>query len=234
MIPSMSLAPLKLLSSMATRELLAELVDRYQRDTAHAVSAAAAGGVDVAKRVAAGEAVDVVVLASNAIDKLVAQGSVRAGSRQDLVSSGIAIAVAAGAPQPDIATEAALREAVLAAAAIGYSTGPSGVHLEKLLATWGVLETLRDRIVLAPPGVAVGSLVADGRVSLGFQQLSELRSLPGIQVVGPLPPALQSITIFSGGIAANSARADAARALLDYLASPSTAAVKLRHGMEPI
>jgi len=219
---------------MATRELLAELVARYQRDTGRAVNARAAGGVDVAQRVASGEAVDVVVLAAAAIDKLVTTGSVRDGTRRDLVKSGMAIAVPAGAPRPDISTAAALRDAVMAAAAIGYSTGPSGAHLEKLLAGWGILETLRPRIVIAPPGVPVGSLVADGRVALGFQQHSELMNLRGIEVLGPLPAAIQSITVFAAGITSRCARPDAARELLDYLSTPATAPVKVQFGMEAV
>jgi molybdate transport system substrate-binding protein len=226
--------PLTVLSSMATRDLLAELVSRYQRDTQRAVSAQAAGGVDVAQRVAAGEAVDVVVLAAAAIDKLVANGSVRVGTRRDLAKSGMAIAVPAGAPRPDISTAAAVRDALMAAPAIGYSTGPSGVHLEKLLEGWGILETLRPRIVIATPGVPVGSLVADGRVALGFQQHSELMNVGGIEVLGPLPAAIQSITVFSAGITTRCERLDAARALVDHLSSPATAPLKVQFGMEAV
>jgi molybdate transport system substrate-binding protein len=228
----MSMHPLKLISSMATREVLAELSGRYQRATGQQVSAEAAGGVDVAKRVQGGEALDVVVLASTAIDKLIAEGKVLAGSRVDIVRSGVAIAVRAGAQRPDIATEEAVRRAVLAAATLSYSTGPSGVYLEKMFARWGILEDIRRRIVVPPPGVPVGSLVASGAAELGFQQLSELLTLPGIEVVGPLPPAIQSITIFSGGIAAQCGNVEAARALLGYLASAEAAAVKTQYGME--
>jgi len=234
MMPSMPEESLTLLSSMATRELLAELVSRYQRDTHRAVSAQAAGGVDVAQRVAAGEAVDVVVLAAAAIDKLTTNGSVRGGTRRDLVKSGMAIAVTAGAARPDISSAAAVRDAVMAAHTIGYSTGPSGQHLEKLLAEWGILETLRPRIVIAPPGVPVGALVADGRVALGFQQHSELMNLGGIEVLGPLPAAIQSITVFSAGITTRCTRPDAAAALLEYLSAPAAAAVKVQFGMEAI
>jgi len=230
----MDAEPLKVLSSMATRELLSEMVAGYSRDTAHAVTAEAGGGVDVAKRVQGGERVDVVVLAGNAIDALTANGSVRVGSRRDLVKSGIAIAVRAGAVRPDISSATAVRDAILAAPGIGYSTGPSGVHLEKLLAGWGILETMRERIVTVPAGVPVGSLVADGRVSLGFQQLSELMSLPGIEVLGTLPAAIQSMTVFAGGIGSACSRPDDARALLEYLAAPGTAARKREYGMEPV
>jgi len=225
--------PIKLLSSMATREVLFELTAQYQRSTACPVATEAVGGVDVAKRVQAGEAVDVVVLSSGVIDKLIGEGKLRAGSRVDLARSGVAVAVAKGAPRPAIDSEAAVRRAVLEAKSLSYSTGPSGVYLEKLFERWGVLGQIRPRIVVAPPGVPVGSLVADGRAQLGFQQLSELKSLAGIDVLGPLPPEIQTITVFSGAIGTASRDADAARALLMYLAAPATAGVKQRHGLEP-
>jgi molybdate transport system substrate-binding protein len=225
--------PLKLISSMATREVLRELASQFQRATAQQVITEAAGGVDVAKRVQAGEAVDVVVLASNAIDKLIAEGKVLPGSRVDLVKSGVAVAVRAGALKPDIATEEAVKRAVLAAKSLSYSTGPSGIHLEKIFARWGILEQIRSRIVVPPPGVPVGSLVANGAVELGFQQLSELANLPGIEVIGPLPPAIQTVTIFSGGVCASCSQPQAALALLSYLAAPATADIKQQHGMEP-
>jgi molybdate transport system substrate-binding protein len=225
-------ATLKLISSMATREVLNELAARYERETGQKIATEAAGGVDVAKRVQSGEAVDIVVLASNAIDKLIAEGKVLAGSRVDLVQSGVAIAVRAGAPRPDVTSEDAVKRAVLQARTLSYSTGPSGVYLEKMFARWGILEQIRSRIVVPPPGKPVGSLVADGSVELGFQQLSELINLSGIDVVGALPPAIQTITIFSGGVAAVSSEAEAARAVLKFMAAPAAADAKKRHGME--
>jgi molybdate transport system substrate-binding protein len=228
----MSPSPLKLLSSMATRELLNELIAQYERSSGLRVTAEAAGGVDVAKRVRAGEAVDVVVLSSTAIDSLIAAGSLLPDSRIDLVRSGVAIAVRTGAPQPDVATEDAVKRAVLNAKTLSYSTGPSGVYLEKLFERWGILQEIRSRIVVPPPGKPVGSLVADGTVELGFQQLSELMTLPGIKVIGPLPPEIQTITLFSGGVSPGCERPELGRALLEYMASPATASVKQQFGME--
>jgi molybdate transport system substrate-binding protein len=229
----MPTATLKLLSSMAAREILAALAADFQRASGQGVAAEAAGGVDVANRVQAGEAVDVVVLAAGAIDKLIAAGRLLAGSRVDLVKSGVAIAVRAGAPRPRIDSEEAVRQAVAAAKSLSYSTGPSGVYLEQLFERWGLLTELRARIVVPPPGVPVGSLVAQGRAELGFQQLSELMNLPGIDVLGPLPAAIQTITTFSGGIGAQCRQVEAARRLLTHMAAPATAAIKRRHGMEP-
>jgi len=217
---------------MATRDVLRELVSRYQLDTSRAVSSEAAGGIDVAKRVQDGEAVDVVVLAGNVIDRLIAEKKLLAGSRVDLVNSGIAIAIRANSLRPEVGTEDAVRNAVLTARTLSYSTGPSGIYLEKLFERWGILDAIRDRIVVPPPGVAVGSLVAGGTAELGFQQLSELTNVPNIEVVGPLPSAIQSITTFSGGISVSCVDPAVAGQLLAFMASPATAAAKLRHGMQ--
>lgn len=218
---------------MATRLVLAELVDGFQQRTGIRAVIESVGGVDAAKRVQAGEAFDFVVLASDAIDKLVASGHVRAGSRLDFARSGIAVAVRADAPQPDISTEAALREAVRAAQSVSYSTGPSGVAVAKLFERWGMTQEIQSRLVQAPPGVPVGGLVARGEVALGFQQLSELMHLEGIAVLGPLPVAIQVTTTFGAGVCKGSLQAGAVQALLAYLRSADAAAALLSNGMSP-
>jgi molybdate transport system substrate-binding protein len=225
--------PILGISSMATRQVLAELVDAYQQYAGQPVAIESVGGVDAAKRVAAGEAFDVVILASDALDKLIAAGHVLAGSKVDLVHSGVAVAVRKGAPQPDISSEDAVRQAILAARNISYSTGPSGVALAKLFERWGIAEQIKDRIVTPPPGIPVGSLVAKGEVALGFQQLSEMLNLEGLSVLGPLPPAIQITTTFSAGVCATSQQAEAVRAMLAYMASPAAAEAKRRQGMDP-
>jgi molybdate transport system substrate-binding protein len=220
------------ISSMATRQVLAELAAAYTQRTGVAVAIESVGGVDAAKRVQAGEAFDVVLLASDAIDKLAAAGQLLPGSRVDLVRSAVAVAVPAGAPVPALDSEAAVRRAVLAAPRISYSTGPSGTYLMQLFQRWGIADTIQPRLVQAPPGVPVGTLVARGEVDLGFQQLSELMHLDGITVAGTLPPDIAFITIFSGAVCASSAQADAVRALLAWMTAPETGAVKRRHGMD--
>jgi molybdate transport system substrate-binding protein len=223
---------LRLISSMATKPLLADLVALYKAQAPDVqVLVESVGGVDAAKRIQAGEAFDSVVLASDAIDKLIASGHVLAGSRVDLVQSGVAVAVPEGQPAPDISTEAALKGAVLAAPTLGYSTGPSGVQLAKQFEVWGIAEQIKDRIVQAKPGVPVGALIAQGEVALGFQQLSEMRGVKGITVLGPLPQAVQIITTFSGSVACSSHQADAVRALLGFWSSPACTPLKLQHGM---
>lgn len=218
---------------MATRQVLGELAQAWEQRSGRPVRVESVGGVDAAKRVAAGEGFDFVVLAADAIDKLIAGGHAVAGSRVDLVDSGVAVAVKAGAPRPDIASEEALKRAVLAAPTVGYSTGPSGVALVKLFERWGIAQELQGRLVQATPGIPVGSLVARGEVALGFQQLSELIHLDGITVLGPMPAAVQITTVFSGALCTASAQPDAVRALLAFLASPEADAAKRRNGMEP-
>lgn len=227
-------APLTGISSMATRQLLADLTETYAQRHGQAVAIESVGGVDAAKRVQAGEAFDVVILASDAIAKLIASGHLRAESQVDLVHSGVAVAVRANTPQPDISSEDAVRQAVLGAATLSYSTGPSGVALAKLFERWGIAAQIKDRIVTAPPGVPVGNLVARGEVALGFQQLSELIHVDGITIVGPLPPAIQITTTFSAAMTTGCRQPAAVQTLLDFMASTDTMAAKQRQGMEPV
>ena len=225
---------LRLISSMATKPLLADLVALYTTQAPDVqIDVESVGGVDAAKRVEAGEAFDGVVLASNAIDKLIAGGHVLAGSRTDLVHSDVAVAVPAGTPVPDISTEAALKAAILAAPTLGYSTGPSGVQLAKQFETWGIAEQIAPRIVQAKPGVPVGSLVAKGEVALGFQQRSEMLGVQGITLVGGLPKAVEIITTFSGSVGATCQQPQTMRALLAFWQSGACDALKRQHGMDP-
>jgi len=219
---------------MATRRLLADLVAAFAATSPDSeVLVESVGGVDAAKRIAAGEAFDGVVLASGAIDTLSAQGHVVAGSRVDLVRSPMAAAIPAGAARPSIETEEAVRQAVLSARHIGYSTGPSGDHLLVLFDRWGVGAVVKDRLVQARPGIPVASLVASGEADLGFQQLSELLNVGGIEILGRLPEAIQGTTTFSGGIARASTQVERVREVLAFMASPAVASIKRTHGMEP-
>jgi molybdate transport system substrate-binding protein len=211
------------ISSMAMRQALTELGDTYETQCGKRVSVVSVGGVDAARRVQNGEA----------IDKLAAGGHVDPGSRTDLARSGVAIAVRGGAPRPDIGSESAVRDAVLHARTIGYSTGPSGAHLVRLFERWGIADAIAPRIVQASPGFLVGTLVARGDAELGFQQLSELMHLPGIDVIGLLPAEIQVETVFSAAVCTASNCLAAAKAWLSFLASPEADAAKRRHGMEP-
>jgi molybdate transport system substrate-binding protein len=218
---------------MATRLLLGELTQALAERRGMSLAIESVGGVDAAKRVMADEPFDIVVLASDAIDKLIAAGKAVAGSRVDLVHSGVAVAVKAGAPLPDISSEAAVRAAVLAARTISYSTGPSGVALAALFERWGIAGPIRERIVTPPPGTPVGSLVARGEVELGFQQLSEFLHVEGITLVGNLPATIQVNTTFSAAICSTCHDRAAAQAAIDFMASADAAEAKRRQGMDP-
>ena len=226
------MAEINVISSMATKQLLAELAVDFCKAFPHTLRIESVGCVDAAKRVRAGESFDVVILASNVIDGLIAEGRLIHASRVDIVNSGVSVAVRAGTSHPDIATEEGLKRAVSEAKSVGYSTGPSGTHLLGLFERWGIAESVRPRLVQAKPGLPVGSMVARGEVELGFQQLSELIHLSGVDILGPLPGSTQIMTTFSGAIAATSTGHGAARSWLDYLASPAAEEAKRSNGMQ--
>jgi molybdate transport system substrate-binding protein len=221
------------ISSMAMRHVLSELASTYEQRSRRRVTLESVGGVEAARRVVEGESFDFVVLAADAIEQLASAGHVDPGSRTDLAHSAVAVAVVAGAPRPDIGSEAAVRDAVLRARSIGYSTGPSGTHLVRCFERWGIADVIAPRIVQAPPGVPVGTLLARGDVELGFQQLGELMHMRGIDVVGLLPQEIEVVTVFSAAICTASNRGADARAWLAFLASAEGDLVKRRHGMEP-
>lgn len=218
---------------MAMRQVLMDRIDAWRERTGQRVALLAVGGVDAARRVRAGEVFDFVVLATDVITALRAEGRLDPSFHWALARSPMAVAVAADAPAVRIDSEAALRDAVVAARRIGSSTGPSGAALDRLLARWGLAEATAPRRVIASPGVPVASLVAKGEADLGFQQLSELVNVPGIRVLGRLPSPIEVFTEFSAGTGAGSAHKQATRAFLDSLKLEGADAALRRYGMEP-
>ncbi len=220
------------LSSMATRQLLNDLSHSFAQIAPWNVEIDAMGGVDAARLIRGGKTVDVIVLASNVMEQLESEGWVVPGTRSDIALSGVAIAVRSGLPPPAIASEGDVKQAVLAGGKVCYSSGPSGDYLKRLFERWNIAAAIADRTVEAKPGVPVGRLVADGEADLGFQQLSEFLGLDGIDIVGPLPADIQTMTAFTAGVSTRSAHPDGARAFVAYLVSPETQAVKRKLGME--
>jgi molybdate transport system substrate-binding protein len=180
-----------------------------------------------------GEAIDVIILASPALEDLIKKGKVRADSRTDLVISKIGMAVKAGAPHPDITSLDALKRTLLSAKSVAYSDSASGVYLStELFPKMGIWEQIKSKSkkIEADP---VGNFVATGEFEIGFQQISELRPVKGIDIVGELPEGAQRATIFSAAIPATAVHPEAAKALIEWLASPAAYAAIRNSGLEP-
>lgn len=222
---------LVIMSSMATRQILADLIALYGQRFGVPVELRAMGGVEAAKLVRHSEPADLVLLAAGAMAGLERDGHVEAGSVHPFARSAIAVAVKAGTSKPDLASGDTVRAAMLAARSVGYSTGPSGDYLKSLWDKWGIAATVAPRSRMAPPSVPVAALIAKGECDLGFQQLSELIGQPGVEVVGPLPADIQQITTFSVGIAKTTTDRAAAERLAAFLTSADAAPAKTGHGM---
>jgi molybdate transport system substrate-binding protein len=180
-----------------------------------------------------GEAIDVVIMAGPALDELIKQGKVRAGSRVDLVQSKIGMAVKAGAPHPDISTVEALKRTLLAAKSIAYSDSASGVYLStELFPKLGIADQIKGKSKQIPAD-PVGGVVASGEFEIGFQQIAELRPVKGIDIVGELPPGAQQVTIFAAGIPSAAKHPEEAKALIRWLASPAAYDAIRKSGLEP-
>jgi molybdate transport system substrate-binding protein len=185
-------------------------------------------------RLERGEPADVLIMVGYALGDLIKQGKVVADSRVDLVRSAIGLAVRAGAEKPDISSADALQRALLAAKSIAYSDSASGVYVStELFQRLGIAEQMKGK-ARQIPAEPVAGVVARGEAEIGFQQISEMLSVPGVDIVGPLPAELQKITVFSAGIATASREPDAGRALIQFLASPAASAAIVKSGLEPI
>jgi molybdate transport system substrate-binding protein len=231
--PAARAQEIAVLSTAAYKEVLHELLPQFEQANKHKVVVRFSSSTDILKRTQAGEHVDVVILASDWLEKLIQSGKIVPGSRVDLAKSGIGVAVRAGAPRPDITSTDAVKRAVLAARSVGYSGGASGTYMVGLFQRLGIAEEVKAKGRQTPPGVAVGELIARGEVELGFHQVSELLPVAGIDILGPLPPELQQVTVFSSGIHVAAKDPAAARALVQFLASPRAIPLIRKGGMEP-
>jgi len=226
-------AEIKVIGSPGTRAPYTLLVPGFEKATGHKVTTTWGGVNAVAKRVADGEVADVVMLPAAQIDDLIKLGKLIADSRVNVATSGIGVAIRAGAPKIDASSSEGIRKALLAAKAIAYSAGPSGVHMARLIANWGLTDELKAKIVPPIPDVPIGEVVARGDAEIGFQQVSELLPVTGIDYLGPLPADIQEVTVFSAGVHKAAGTTDAARALLKFLTAPEAAAIIRKTGMEP-
>ncbi len=231
-------ADITVITSGAFTAAYTELIPIYERETHNKVMTGFGPSMGttinaIPVRLNRGESIDVVIMAAPALDQLIKEGKVRMGSRVDLARSLIGMAVKAGAPKPDISTVDALKRTLLAAKSIGYSDSASGVYLSTVLfpklGVWDQIKS-KSRKIEADP---VGNFVANGEVEIGFQQISELRPVKGIEVVGELPPGAQIVTIFAAGIPTTSKQPEAAKSLIEWLASPKAYAAIKKTSLEP-
>jgi molybdate transport system substrate-binding protein len=226
-------AELKVMASAGMKEAVTDLVPAFETASGHKVTIIWAGNENILTRIRGGETVDLVIMARTNVDKLIADGKLVAVSRADIARSGVGVAIRAGLPKPDISSTAALTDAVLAAKSVAYSSGPSGFYVAELFKKMGIADRIKDKVTQTPSGVQVGDLMARGEADLGFQQVSELIHVKGIEYLGPLPPDIQLVTVFSAALHTAAHSPAAAAALVKFLTAPEAAPVIRRTGMEP-
>ena len=236
---SASAAEVKVMISGGLTAAYKMLIPDYERASGNTVVTAYGPSMGttpnaIPVRLARGEPVDVLILVGYALGDLIQQGKAVADSRVDLVRSPIGIAVKAGAPKPDISSVDALKRTLVAAKTIAYSDSASGVYVgTELFSRLGITDEMKGKARMIP-ATPVGEIVAHGDAEIGFQQVSELIPVAGIDIVGPLPAEVQKITIFSAAVSTAAQQPDAAKSLIDFLRSPQAAPVLIKSGLEPI
>ncbi len=224
---------IRVVSTLAVMGAMRALTALYEDRTGISIEADFSPTVALLERLRAGEAADIAILTAQGIDDLMTECIVRPGSRTDMALSFVGVAVKAGAPKPDIGSVAAFKAAVLGARSVAYSKiGASGIFFAGLLDRLGIAAEVNARAVIAPSGFTAERLTS-GEADLAVQQISELMVVPGIEVVGPLPPEIQTVATFSAGLLAASRQVEKALALLHFLASPEIAPILRRTGLEP-
>jgi molybdate transport system substrate-binding protein len=226
-------AEVKVMAANAVKEAYLELASAFERSSGHKVTTIWGGTEGVAKRIGSSEVVDIVIIAAPNIDTLILEGKLVSGSRADFAKSGVGIAVRTGLPKPDISSGEAVKRAVLAANSVAYSSGPSGFYIADLFKKMGITDQIKDKVKQPASGVQVGELVARGEADLGFQQISELLHVKGIDYLGPLPAEIQNVTVYSAGLHAAAPAPDAAKALVKFLTAPEAGPIIKKTGMEP-
>ncbi len=223
---------INVMATGAFKEAYLPLVAQFERATGHHVVTTWATTADIVSRLKAGEATDLAVMSGNAIDELIAAGKFAKGSRINVASSWVAMAVKKGAPKPDIRSAEAFKHAMLAAKSIAYSYGPSGVYLIGLFQRMGIASPLATKVKQIK-GEPIGASVARGDIEIGFQQLSELMPVSGIDIVGGLPKDIEEITFFATGRHADSKVAGPADALTAFFRAPGAHDLIRAKGMDP-
>lgn len=223
----------KVFGSNALRTVLLDCLPAFDRENAVTTTVDFAATNHMLEAVRAGGIADVIIGTAAAIDTLTREGKILQDTRTDLATAGVGACVRAGAPRPDIGTVDALKQTLLAAKSISYSrAGQSGIHMAKVIAQLGIADVVNAKALVNASGL-VGERVASGEVELGFQQVSELLAVPGVDVIGPLPQAVQLHSLFAAGIGAGTRQREAARALIQALRTPRALSVMRGAGLTP-
>ena len=223
-------AEIRVLSTVGVQPATPEIIAQFEGATGHRIAVTYGLAAVLKTKFLEGEPADVLILTSPIVDDLVQQGKVAPGSKVDIGRSGVGVGVKAGAPKPDISTPEALKNAVLAAKSIGYSkAGASGVVFARVLERLGIAEQVKAKY--RDTGTRAGEMLASGEIELGAAQIPELMAVPGVEVVGPLPADLQTITIFSVALATEAREADAAKVFIQFLSGPRAAPVYKAKGL---
>jgi molybdate transport system substrate-binding protein len=226
-------AELKVLSSNGTGAMVQEIGNRFAKTSGDTLSYRIDVAVRIQKAIEGGEAFDAAFLTTAVTEDLVKQSKITPATAREVARSGIGISIRAGATKPDISTTDAFRRAMLAAKSVVYTpAGGSGIYFLKVLDRLGITDEMKPKLVAYVSGT-VGDRVASGEIEYAVQQISELLPVEGIELVGPFPPELQLITLFSAGMSPHAKNPDAARALLRFFAEPAALAVIKAKGMNP-
>jgi molybdate transport system substrate-binding protein len=226
-------AEIVVLSTISAKEALIELVPEFERASGHKVNITYAGGSGLSNEIRKGTRADVFIGPEEFSGPLIAEGKLLAGSRTAFARSGTGLAVRSGVPKPDISSPEKLKSALLAAGAVSYSTGASGMHFVKVLERLGIADAIAAKRVAPAPGELVGAVVARGAADIGVQQISELLPVSGIQILGPLPAELQQTIVYGATAFPQSTQREAAQAFVNFLKSEPARDVLRKKGLDP-
>jgi molybdate transport system substrate-binding protein len=227
-------AEIKVLASNGVKAALEELAPQFERATGNKVTIVWGLAAVLKRQIEGGEAFDLAILTTAGVDDLARQGKVDGGTRANVARSGVGIGIKAGAPRTDIGTPDALKRAMLEAKSVSWAKeGASGTYFVTVLERLGIADQVKAKAILAASGADVGKLLVKGEAQYGALLVNELMAQPGVEVLAPLPPALQNYTVFTTGVAAGSKNAGAAKALIQFLTTPDAGAVFKSKGQEP-
>jgi molybdate transport system substrate-binding protein len=225
---------LVVICTMSCKEALIELVPAFERDSGHAVDVTYGAGPELAKQISGGARADVFVGPEEFSGPLIEEGRLVGSSRTAFAHSSAVVAVKAGTPEPDISTPQKLKEALLAAKAICYSRGASGIHFVQACEQLGIADAVAAKLVKPRPGEMVGPVLVRGEADIGVQQPAELLPVPGVAIIGPLPPELRQTIVYGATVFTGSTQREANQSFVDFMRSPAAREVLRHTGLDPV